>query len=141
MPNPTRISLPRVNYNFEAKACVPVLISRCEVCFACVSKFGDLLNSIPDHVVKFQFGFGSLIPLVDRLSIRYEHGMARIIKSFSFYEQSVIAVFVKQHMLKASIVTSITFLPFLSFVIVAIWSEEEILSLLLMYQLNLESDT
>lgn len=25
MPNPTRISLPRVNYNFDAKACVPVL--------------------------------------------------------------------------------------------------------------------
>lgn len=25
MPNPTRISLPRVNYNFGAKACVPVL--------------------------------------------------------------------------------------------------------------------
>lgn len=25
MPNPTRISLPRVNYNFNAKACVPVL--------------------------------------------------------------------------------------------------------------------
>ena len=28
MPNPTRISLPRVNYNFDAKACVPVLTVR-----------------------------------------------------------------------------------------------------------------
>ena len=72
-------------------------ISRCEVCLVFVSKFSDLFNSILDHVVKFQFGFGSLVPIVDRLSIRHEHGKARIIKSFRLDEQSVITVFVKQH--------------------------------------------
>ena len=40
------------------------------------------------------FSLFSNLPLEDRLSIRYEHGKARIIKSFSFDEQSVFTVLV-----------------------------------------------
>ena len=45
MPNPTRISLPRVNYNFDAKACVPVLtvmLNKVEKDYSTVDELCDL---------------------------------------------------------------------------------------------------
>ena len=53
--------------------------------------------TFPFFFRNISLSFRCPLPAIDRLSIRYEHGKARIIKSFRFDEQSVFAVFVKQH--------------------------------------------
>lgn len=61
MPNPTRISLPRVNYNFDAKACVPVLtvmLNKVEKDYSTVDELcdHDELSKFTDRNSYFSFG-------------------------------------------------------------------------------------
>ena len=67
MPNPTRISLPRVNYNFDAKACVPVLT----VMLNKVEKDYSTVDELCDHDELSKFTRDEIKNAVSVLSFAY----------------------------------------------------------------------
>lgn len=63
MPNPTQINLPRVDYNFKAKACIPVLT----VMLNKVEKDYSTVDELCDHDELSKFTHDEIAKAADEL--------------------------------------------------------------------------